>query len=371
MRSKNPLLPIPVPAHTGAPWMVRFPTGRRYFADQVTAQNAIDQYLAGDDPVSTRDLDDLRLARRMLNGASLIEAIRYYVEHAGTASERLVTELIDEWVDEETSDWRPKYLETIKTMVKLAKAELADVKLCDLNREAVRRMVFDSSSSNVRWDTFVRFRSFLGWCKRNAFIKELPLPTVKKPKPSGRIHFTKPDDVARLLRFAIEKHPSAVVPMAFQLFTGIRTAELMRLDWNAVHIDQQLIYLTSDVTKTNTIRVIDWWPENLTNWMMLAKRKGKVAPAGYLKTKVRINAEARALGIDVRQNDLRHNYATYGVAFFQSAGRIALQMGHRKADTLFTHYRSFVTKPEAEVYFASTPETVRSTTATWWEKLAA
>jgi integrase len=346
--------------------MVRFPEGRRYFADEETARNAIDQFLAGDDPVSKRDMDDLRIARRMLAGADLLEAVRYYIDHAGTASDRMISELIDEWVKEETAEWRPKYIETIRTMVTLVKREFDGKALSSLNRDAVRRMVHSSSSAHQRWDTFVRFRSFLNWCKRNRLLRELDLPAIKKPAGDGDIHFTKLVDVQRLLRLAMETHESAIVPVAIQLFTGIRTAEVMRLDWSSVNISEQMIRVAASVAKTSAVRVVDWWPENLLPWLMLAKRSGRVAPSGYLKTKVRLQDEARRMGIDVQQNDMRHNYATYGVAFFQSAGRIALQMGHRKADTLFTHYRGFASKAEAETYFALTPEGVTTATETWW-----
>lgn len=367
-------MPIAVPAHASAPWMVRFPSGRRYFKTEEEARNAIDQHLAGEEVVNKRDLDDIRAIKRMLagTGANPVEAVRYYLDHAGRSSERLISDLLDEWLAAQSPDWRPKYRESVDVMVKVAKAAFDGLELRELNIERVRKFVAAAGGArNPQWDAFVRFRSFLGWCKANQLIGDLPLPPVPRPK-KGKIHFTAIDDVSRLLRLCMEKHPSAVVPLAVQLFTGIRTAELMRLKWQFVNIAAREIKITEEVAKNeSSARTVDWWPDNLVSWLMLAKRNGPVATAGYLRTKIRLQAEARAAGIDVKQNDMRHNYATYGVAFFQAADRIALQIGHVKAATLFKHYRGFVPQADAKTYFAITPDSVRDRTDDWWEKLIA
>ena len=41
-----------------------------------------------------------------------------------------------------------------------------------------------------------------------------------------------------------------------------------------------------------------------------------------------LKPELARLGVDIRKNDFRHTYATYGVAYHQNADLISLQMGH-------------------------------------------
>ena len=52
---------------------------------------------------------------------------------------------------------------------------------------------------------------------------------------------------------------------------------------------------------------------------------------------------------------MRHSYASYHLAFHQSADKTALEMGHRDTQMLFRHYRELVTKEEAQAYWKIEP----------------
>jgi integrase len=58
------------------------------------------------------------------------------------------------------------------------------------------------------------------------------------------------------------------------------------------------------------------------------------------------------------QDCLRHSFASYHLAMFESAEKTALQMGHNSTDMLFRHYRELVTKEQAEKFWALMPRTV-------------
>ncbi len=60
---------------------------------------------------------------------------------------------------------------------------------------------------------------------------------------------------------------------------------------------------------------------------------------------------------DWESNDTRHSFGSYHYARHGDAIRTAREMGHKQGDeVLFAHYRSLVTKAEAEKYFGLVPD---------------
>jgi integrase len=53
---------------------------------------------------------------------------------------------------------------------------------------------------------------------------------------------------------------------------------------------------------------------------------------------------------------MRHSFGSYHLAAHENAGKTALQMGHRRIDTTFEHYRRAVRKEDAERFWKIMPE---------------
>ena len=52
---------------------------------------------------------------------------------------------------------------------------------------------------------------------------------------------------------------------------------------------------------------------------------------------------------------LRHTFASMHLALHESADKTSHQMGHRKDDVLFEHYRKLVSRQEAENFWGILP----------------
>tara|TARA_Y100001934_G_scaffold186713_1_gene220328 strand:- start:448 stop:618 length:171 start_codon:yes stop_codon:yes gene_type:complete len=52
---------------------------------------------------------------------------------------------------------------------------------------------------------------------------------------------------------------------------------------------------------------------------------------------------------------MRHSFASYHLAYHQSADKTALEMGHRDTQMLYRHYRSVVSKDEAAKFWKIEP----------------
>jgi integrase len=56
-------------------------------------------------------------------------------------------------------------------------------------------------------------------------------------------------------------------------------------------------------------------------------------------------------------NGLRHSFASYHLAHFRDAARLAIELGHADQELLFRHYRELVKPEVAAKYWAIRPAT--------------
>jgi integrase len=148
------------------------------------------------------------------------------------------------------------------------------------------------------------------------------------------------DDVTVFTPQTLEKilhaAPPRLIPiLAIGAFSGIRMAELNRLDWSAVDLDRRIIEIRAGQAKTASRRVVPI-TDNLAAWLEPLKRKGKVVGANQHHRDV--SALAEALGIDWPRNVLRHSFISYRIATVKSADQVALEAGNSPS-IIFKHYR--------------------------------
>ena len=162
------------------------------------------------------------------------------------------------------------------------------------------------------------------------------------------------------LEALLEAAPQDLLPaLVLGAFAGLRTAELMRLEWAEVKLARQLVEVTAHKAKTARRRLIPIAP-NLGQWLAVCspqqQGKGKVWP-NALHHYHRATAQlCRQTGVKWQDNGLRHSYASYHLAKHQNAPALSLALGHTSPQMLFDHYRELVTPEDAERYWNIFPE---------------
>ena len=148
------------------------------------------------------------------------------------------------------------------------------------------------------------------------------------------------------------------------LFAGLRPTEMTRLEWSHVRLDQRVILVNADASKTSQKRFVDV-SENLLAWLTpIAKESGPLTPRS-LSVRVR---EAWRRTKDYEhgkiekwpQDGMRHSFASYHLAQHKNAPLTSLQMGHMSPHMLFNHYRNLVLAADAESFWAVTPGVVQA-----------
>jgi integrase len=163
-----------------------------------------------------------------------------------------------------------------------------------------------------------------------------------------------PEQIQNLLDSA----PADLLPcLALCAFAGLRTAEMLRMEWEAIDLPRSLINVSAGNSKTAKRRLIEISP-NLAEWLLpYAIRSGKIYPYSQRWYHHNVGLLRKAVGFsEWPSNGLRHSFASYHLARHQNAPQLALQMGHTTPRMIFDHYRELVTPAEADLFWKIRPQ---------------
>jgi integrase len=295
---------------------------------------------------------------------NFIEALRDHARHNPLERPaRSIRQVADELVELKTKrKASERYLQDLRYQLnKLCEkfscsvdtVTTGDLQLWFDRHDAAPRTVRNIRSAAAALFRFAESRCYIGKGDNPAIATERI-----KAKNGDAIEIYTPDELARLLAVM----PDSIKPaMAIQAFTGIRTAELARLDWQAVKLGRGHIEITAANAKTASRRIVPILP-NLAAWLQLAGNKtGKILSSGadYYHEQMREAASqtktAKLPAVELKHNALRHSFISYRVAQTQNVAQVALEAGNSPA-MIFGHYRELVTADDAKTWFAVAPE---------------
>jgi integrase len=318
--------------------------------------------------------EDYAAARGLLPAGSTLRAAaaEYRKVHDRKAKLAAVTvsDLIAKLVaakEAERLSWR--YCADVKTRLKpfgqAFKCQIGSVMASEIIEWLDRMKVTGRTRNNYRKMiiTLFRYARTMGHLPRNE-VTEAELVPVAKPKPTPIGIYT-PDELEMIMRVTPDRLRPSV---AIAAFAGIRSHEILRLDWQDVNMEQGHIVVSASKAKTASRRLVPIVPA-LRAWLERRKeqeRKGLIAP-GFSQPQSwnrsvgygieRHNKAAKATGAPVIprvHNGLRHSFASYRLAILKNAAEVSLEMGN-SPQKLFANYRELVTESEAQRWFAVMP----------------
>lgn len=176
----------------------------------------------------------------------------------------------------------------------------------------------------------------------------------------GKIEVFTPGELVEILACADKR---LIGFLALGAFAGIRHAEILRLDWKDIRLEDGIIKIRAAKAKTASRRTIPLL-DNLRAWLAPhCKVSGPVCVyrnvASELTRLVRdINARRKERMVNGafmwKKNALRHSFISYRVAAIQNVAQVALEAGN-SPQMIFRHYRELVTEQEAKVWFSIMP----------------
>jgi integrase len=221
---------------------------------------------------------------------------------------------------------------------------------------------FNSRATSIK--TFWRWCSRLprNWCDmKTAEVLE------KRKTRRGPIGVMAAEQCKALLKAAETHYPECVPAFAISLFTGMRQAELERLEPG--DITREGITLTADSTKTNKRRFIEM-PTPLAAWLKAYPVAETVLPANWFRKEKAVRRlagwrvwcdlfdppKAPEDSPDWPDNGLRHTHASVMVALGKPLDSLTFEFGHSGgAAVLKSHYVGVMTKAEAIKIWSTGP----------------
>jgi integrase len=216
-----------------------------------------------------------------------------------------------------------------------------------------RPAIFPKSRNHHR--TVVK--QFLQWSVRNDYLQAnhrlSESESMRPEKTNGApTEFYTPTDFSKLLE-AAEGEIGAMI--AIGGLAGLRTAELLRLDWADVWRVRGHIEVTARKSKTRQRRLVEICPA-LAAWLRPFSKfpDGPLWKAGEHKFHKRFGRLCERAKVKREQNALRHSFCTYHFALHANENLTSQQAGNSPG-MIHGHYKGLATRAETKQWFSTRP----------------
>lgn len=191
-----------------------------------------------------------------------------------------------------------------------------------------------AGTSTTRATLYRYARLFWNWCVKTDLIDKSPWRPVVCPDSTPKRNILTPEEMLTLLDAKMSDYLQASILLGG--FAGIRTVEILRLNWEDVTAGQ--IYIGAEVAKQkkkgNRERLVDMTEPLKKRISLFNKKRGLIVPVRaeefYWERRElvkRLRKSRKLLWKIFPENSLRHSFATYHLGRSNDPGRTAYQMG--------------------------------------------
>jgi site-specific recombinase XerD len=306
-------------------------------------------------------------------GLTLSQAVSLAKRHLRSAARNVtVKEAIDKMIAEkEEENLRERSVRDLRNRLNIFAQTFGEQNVAEVTQTDVERWlrdlvgISDKSAEGLsvrsKKNYLISVRTFFNWAIAKDYRSaDNPATKISTPKIDWEAPsiLTAAEAKQLLVAAQTEQEGRLLASVALGLFAGIRSNEIMRLDWSAIDLKEGILTVGPQIAKKRRLRVLELMP-NCIAWLKTIKnREGRVAPGKYT---VRWAEFVKRAGFpdwgEKRSNAMRHSFGSYHYALYSDAAKTAAMLGHRANDqVLFDSYRSLARKKDAEAYFGIGPE---------------
>jgi len=317
-------------------------------------------------------------ASAKLGGRALGEAVTGYLRSVVSVKRKDIGGAVEEFLQTDeprtkaVNGQRPQlaadYANHRKIQLRRFAATFPNTAVCDLSKEHLD--TFIGSLKDFAPKTKNHYRAavgqFLRWSVRKDYLPvthRLGEADGLRPEHANtaEISFYTPLELAALLENADDKLRPVI---AVGGLAGLRSKELMRLDWADVWRVPGHIEITASKSKTRQRRLVEICPA-LQAWLdpYHARKTGNFWPGeertflehyGELCKTARVEIKGKKIAVTRKTNGLRHSFCSFHFALHTNENLTAAQAGNSPA-MIHAHYKGLATKAEAEKWFNVIP----------------
>lgn len=310
--------------------------------------------------ISSEDRVNYKLAMDKLagSGASLLEAVEYFMKHCAVENKTHIATIASECLESLANAGRSStHVDRLYSHF----SEFADRFPGPISNVTTRALENYLMEFPVAVTRAARRRSLCYLWKYARLHGALPYGLSTAAERTAAVSVTprdpetfKCDTLEQWLSAARTHIPAALPLLAIGSFCGLRTSEIQRLRWSDINLSSGLIRLGSAQTKTRRRRIVTI-PDNAVEWLLLCKDD----PSEYV-----LKPGASNLLRDLRtadpnltplpHNGMRHTAATMMLARGDNPILVASSLGN-SVDVLESSYKGLATQQEALYYFNIRP----------------
>ena len=328
-----------------------------------------------------------------LDGRSMDEAATGFLRSVVSVKRKDIKEAVAEFLQADAprtkavagqrSQLSAKYAYNRQLQLDRFAATFTGTAVCDLSKEHLDTFIGSldkvkatskngraAGSAKSRNHYRATVRQFLQWAVRKDYLApthRLLEADAMRPERANTatVELYTPDELAALLTAAKDDFSAFRPIIAIGGLAGLRTAELLRLDWADVWRVEGHIEVTAGKAKTRQRRLVEICPA-LTAWLEpFRKMKAGKLWTGHEITFQQhfvdlcqfavVKVQGEHVAVSRKVNGLRHAFCTYHFAAHSNENQTAQQAGNSPA-MIHAHYKGLATKAEAEKWFAVWPK---------------
>ncbi len=290
-------------------------------------------------------------------GAPLVEAAKFFAKaHLQKLPTRTIPEIVDELLAAKVKDGASQaYLNALRSYGKAFARDfqlpVADIHTSDID-SWLRSLDVSPRSRNNHRNTVIlifNFAKSAGYLPRD--VSTAADATSLARKKEAEIETFAPGEMAKLLASADE---IALPFLVLGGFAGLRSAEILRLDWRDLDWREKVVQVRASVAKTKMRRLPPILPA-ASAWLSSCRsNKGPVIPSLDV-LRGSLERTAKAAGVLWRKNAVRHSFGTYRMATIKDPVRVSFEMGNSPG-VVRQCYDRVVPTSQGKAWFAIRPK---------------
>ncbi len=317
---------------------------------------ALQERVAGS--MTLDDRQSYNLAREIVEpyGYTVLQAVREWERSKAPFRGKKVAEVIAKLIEakrrEKLSDTYVKRLEDdLKAFARTAPDEIEKIQAPDIKKFLNACKVGPRRWNNLRDQIVTLFR----YARSQRYLakdRTTEAEDITKMKVARKtVEMFSPEDLQIIIA---NTRPVWMPWILISAYAGIRTFEVLRMDWSTMRWEQKLIDLPPEVTKVNERRIIpmcDTLIESLLPWR---NAQGPVCVDKVPQREIeqiiaKVKKEDPAF--KWKHNALRHAFGSYRTALTQNVPQVALEMGN-SIQMVKRHYLEAKTFDEGLKWFS-------------------
>lgn len=226
----------------------------------------------------------------------------------------------------------------------------------DVTPEALQRWFAGLPGTETTRSQYYRYtRMFFRWAHlKMRYIERDPSLVLDAPKAAVGRELLKPEQMGALLKLGMDDWLKVCILLA--AFAGIRTEELLKMNWDDIDAKSGEIHIRPGVMKDSggyDQRIVDFTKPITKRKKLFKNKSGKLVPITSRKFHYAREVLATAMGWGKwPDNCLRHSFATYHLAQSKNANATAFQMGHTTPSMVLKVYAVPAKRANADAWWA-------------------